>query len=81
MIAMIMHVLIKNEQDQVHIFEYIYFESFQTHLQAIMYHFERTSHDIPLDFLFQIFSICFLYAYNQHLQCLPCLDYCKNCLF
>ena len=45
----------KNEQDQVYIFQYIYFESFQIHLQVIMYHFERTSHDTHLDFLFQTF--------------------------
>ena len=35
----------RNERDQVHIFQYTCFESFQIHLQAIMYRFEHTSHD------------------------------------
>ena len=48
---MLIQVLIKNEQDQVHILQYIYLESFQIHLRVIMYHSERTSHETHLDFL------------------------------
>ena len=40
----------KNEQNQVHMFQYTYSKSFQTHLQAIMYHTEHTSHDTHHDF-------------------------------
>ena len=52
--------------DQVHIFRGTYFESFQTHLQAIMYQFEHISHDIHHDFLFQILPILFGHAHNPH---------------
>ena len=57
---MLIQMQIKNELDQVHIFQYIYFESFQIHLQAIMYHFEHINHDNNQDFLFQSFSMLFL---------------------
>ena len=62
-----MQVLIKNEVDETHIFQYTCYENFQTHLQIIMYQFERKKHDIHLDFLFQSFSILILHIYNQHL--------------
>ena len=35
-LAMLIQVLIKNELDQGHISQYIYFESFQIHLQVIV---------------------------------------------
>ena len=41
---MVILVQIKNELDQVHVF--------QIYLQAIMYHFEHTNYDIHQDFLF-----------------------------
>ena len=56
MFAMLNLVLIENEPDQVHIFQYIYFKSVQIHLQELMYHFERRNHDNNHDFKFQIFS-------------------------
>ena len=39
-LAMLIQVLIKNEQDQADIFQYTYFYNFQIYLQAMMYHFE-----------------------------------------
>ena len=48
---MLIQVQIKIEQDQGHIFQYIYFQNSQIHLQAIMYHFEHIDHDIRLGFL------------------------------
>ena len=47
---MLIHVQIKNEQDQVHIFQNIYFSNFQIHPQAIMYHFELIEDDMHLGF-------------------------------
>ena len=41
-----------NEHDQVHIFQYIYFQNFQIYLQAIIYHFDHIDHDIHLGFHF-----------------------------
>ena len=49
---MLIQGLMKNEQDQVHVFQYIYFKSFQIHLQVIMNHSEYTSHDTHIYFLF-----------------------------
>ena len=49
---MLIQLLINIEQDQVHIFQCIYFESFQTHLQVIMHYSEHANHDIRLDFYF-----------------------------
>ena len=64
---MLIQMQVKNELDQVHIFQYIDIKCFQIHLQAIMYHFECINHDNNQYFLFQSFSILFLHAYNQHL--------------
>ena len=61
-----MLIMKENMYDQVHIFRGTYFESFQTHLQAIMYQFEHISHDIHQDFLFQILPILFGHAHNPH---------------
>ena len=59
MLAMLILVLIKNELNQAHIVQYICLESFQIHLQVIIYHFERTSPNVHLHFLFQNFFILF----------------------
>ena len=53
---MLIQVQIKIEQDQGHIFQYIYFQNSQIHLQAIMYHFEHIDHDIHLDFFILKYS-------------------------
>ena len=45
-------------QDQVHIFQDTYFESYQIHQVTIMYGFEHTNHDIPPNFLFQKLMTC-----------------------
>ena len=42
----------KNELNQAHIFQYIYYENFQIHLQEIMCYFEWIDHNKSLDFLF-----------------------------
>ena len=49
----------KNDQHKVHIFQYIYFETFQIHLQVIVYRFEHINHKIHLNVLFQGISILF----------------------
>ena len=41
----------KNEQDRVHIFQYICLNSFQIPQEAIMYRFEHTNHDNHHGFL------------------------------
>ena len=64
---MLILMLVKIELDQAHIFQYIFFENFQTDLQVIPFNFERTNHDIHLDFFFQSLSILSLHAYNQHI--------------
>ena len=46
---MLVQWLIENEQEQVHIFQYICFKNSQIHLQAIMYHYEHIHHDIHLN--------------------------------
>ena len=56
---MLILMLIKNELDQAHILQYIYFKRLQTHLQVIVYHFEHADHDINHRFLFQSFSTLF----------------------
>ena len=56
----------KNEQDQVHIFQYTYLQSFQTHLQAIMCHFKHISHDNHQDFLFKILPILSEHAHSLY---------------
>ena len=43
-----------NEQDQAHIFQDTYFESFQIHQLTVVYHFEHIMHDNLLNFLFQM---------------------------
>ena len=59
---MLISVQTKNEQDQVHIFQYTYLKSFQIHLQAIMYRFGHISHDTHQDALFRTFPILFEHA-------------------
>ena len=54
---MLILVQTQNIQDQVLIYHYTYLLSFQKHLQAIIYHFEHTSHDTHLNFLFRILPI------------------------
>ena len=49
-LAMLIQVQIEKEQDPVHIFQYIYFENSQIHLQAVMYQFEHIDHDIHQGF-------------------------------
>ena len=63
---MVIQVQAQNIRDQVHIYQDTYFQNFQIHLQAIMYHFERISHDIHRDYLFQIHPILFEPAHNPH---------------
>ena len=43
---------IENDQDQVHRFQYIYFQNFKIHVQVIMYHFEHTNQDNYLYFYY-----------------------------
>ena len=45
-------VQIENEEDQVHLFQCVYFLSFQIHLQVILYHSEHTNHDNHLYFYY-----------------------------
>ena len=49
-----MQILVQQEntQSQVHIFQYKYFESSQILQLTIMYCFEHTNRDVPLNFLF-----------------------------
>ena len=42
----------KNEQDEAHIFQYIYFKSSQIHQLTAMYHFEHISLHNCLNVLF-----------------------------
>ena len=44
-LAMLIRVQTKNEQDRVHIVEYICFNRFPIHQEATMYHFELTNPD------------------------------------
>ena len=53
MLAMLIMVLLKSEQNQVHVFQYICLKSFQIQQPIIMYHFESTSHKNHLNFLVQ----------------------------
>ena len=48
---MLIQVQRNNELDQVHIFQYIYFYSFQVYQQVIMYRFEQTNRGNHLGFL------------------------------
>ena len=48
---MLIQLQVKNVQDQVHIFHYIYFKSFQVHQKVIKYHFKHTNYVIHLNFL------------------------------
>ena len=41
---MLIQVQKENEQDEAHIFQYNYFESFQIHQLTIMYHFEHINY-------------------------------------
>ena len=66
MLAMLILVQTKNEQNQVHIFQYTYPQSFQKHQQAIMYRTEHTNHDTHQDFLFQMIPILFQHARSLH---------------
>ena len=63
---MLILVETKNEQDQVHIFQYICFYNFQMHQQVIKYRFEHTSPDTRQGFLFQILPILFDHAHSLH---------------
>ena len=49
---MLIHVPIKNKQDQVHIFQYIYLEHSQKHPKVIMYQFKHTNHNTGLYFCY-----------------------------
>ena len=53
-------------QDQVHIFQDIYFEISQIHLLTTMYRFKHADHDILLNFLFQNLCKFILRARNLH---------------
>ena len=64
---MLILVQTKNKLDQIHMFQHIYFEILQIHLQLIMYHVEHTNHEINLSFFKKKFPIPFLHAYNQQL--------------
>ena len=64
---MLIQVQIENEQDQVNIFQYIYFEIFQIHQKVIKYHFEHIDHDIYLAFFILSIFTFFLYVCNQYL--------------
>ena len=79
MFAMLILVPIKIKLNQVHVFQYIYFESFQIHLQVIIHHFECTNHDIHLDCLFQ--SFIYFFACLQPASVISSIDYCKNLLY
>ena len=80
-LPMLILVQTKNEQDQVHIFQYTYLKSFQIHLQAIIYRFEHIDHDTRQDFLFQILPILFEHGDSLHLQYLLNLICCKRLLY
>ena len=56
MLAMLIMVLLKSEQNQVHVFQYICLKSFQIQQPIIMYHFESTSHNNHLNFIVQSLS-------------------------
>lgn len=78
----------KTELGQVHIYQDTCCKNFQTYLPVITYCSACTDH---LDFIFIFYThldlllwnplILFLCVYNQHLQCLPCLSYCKTLFF
>ena len=61
---MLIRELKETLQDEADIFQDTYFESSQIHLLTIMYRFERTNHDILLNFLFQNLYKLFLRARN-----------------
>ena len=83
-------ILVQKETElgQVHIYQGTCCKNFQTYLQVITYCSACTDH---LDFIFIFYAhldlllwnplILFLCVYNQHLQCLPCLSYCKTLPF
>ena len=56
-LAMLIRVQTKNEQDRVHIVEYICFNRFLIHQEAIMNHFELTNPDNHEAFLVLIAQI------------------------
>ena len=60
---MLIQVLKKILQDQVHIFQDT---SSQIHQLTIMYRFEHTNYDILLNFLFQNLHKLFLRVHNLH---------------
>ena len=51
-------------EDQAHVFQETYLESFGIHLLTIMYCFEHRNHDIVLNSLFQNIYKLFLGARN-----------------
>ena len=67
--------------DQVCIFQYTYFYSFQIHHETIINHFQHTNHNILLNFLFKNLYKPFLRAHRLHQYHLPYFSYCKNLLF
>ena len=66
LIAMLIIVQIENEQVHFHIFQCIYFESFQIHSLPTIYHFKQTNRDIHVSFLFQSLPKLFSHACNLH---------------
>ena len=54
---MLIQVQTKNEWDQFHIFQCTCFKGFRIYPQAIMYHFEYTSHDKHQYFLILVLQI------------------------
>ena len=62
---MLIQELKETLQNQAHIFQDTYFESFQIHLLTIMYNFEHTNHDILLT-LFKNLQKLFFCERNLH---------------
>ena len=56
---MLIQMQTKNEQDQFHIIQYIYFLNRIIYMEAIKYYFEHISRDNHLVFLFLILQILF----------------------
>ena len=71
---MLIYMLIKNEHDQVHKFQYIYRWNSQKYLKVIMYHLELTSYDICLYFVSPntkkktIWNLNFVYKKNVKIK-------------
>ena len=79
-LAMLIRMQTKNEQDRVHIVEYICFNRFLIHQEAILYHFELTNPDNHEAFLVLI-AQTLLELHSLYQQYLLNLIRCKKIFY